>query len=204
MTEFILELIADAGYLGIAVLMFLENVFPPIPSEVIMGLGGINVAQGKMSVAPLIISGTIGTVLGNLVWYYIGKKVGYHRFKPIIDRWGRLLTLDWEEVQKLHNVFLKYGSGIVFFVRFLPSFRTMISLPAGMVEMPLVKFVVWTTAGSAIWNAMLTYAGIWLGKNFEDLSGYFGPLAIAAMASVVVLYVYRVFTWRPKTGPAKD
>lgn len=200
MTDFIVELISKAGYLGIAVLMFLENVFPPIPSEVIMGLGGIAVAQGRMSFVPLLIWGTVGTVLGNLVWYWIGHAVGYQRFRPLVDRWGRWLTLDWEEVEKMHETFLKWGSGIVFFVRFLPTFRTMISLPAGMVKMPLWKFVIWTAAGSAIWNAMLTGFGIWLGTRFEEASAWFGPVALGAMGLIVLLYIYRVITWRPKTG----
>ena len=198
MTDIILKLIADAGYLGIAFLMFLENVFPPIPSEVIMGLGGIAVAQGKMNVLPLIIWGTVGTVLGNWVWYWVGRLVGYKRFKPLIDRWGRWLTLDWDEVEKLHTFFLKWGSGIVFFVRFLPTFRTMISLPAGMVVMPQWKFLLWTAAGSAIWNTGLAYAGIWLGNNFEQYSEYFGPVVLAVIAGVVLLYLYRVVTWKPK------
>jgi membrane protein DedA with SNARE-associated domain len=199
MTDFILDLIARAGYLGIFVLMFLENVFPPIPSEVIMGLGGIAVAQGKMGFVPLLVAGTAGTVLGNLVWYYIGRRVGLERFKPLVDRWGRWLTLDWAEVERMHAFFVRWGSGIVFFVRFLPTFRTMISLPAGMVCMPRWKFVIWTAAGSAIWNAMLAGAGLWLGNRYEQFYDYIGPLAIAAMAGIVLLYVWRLFTWKPTT-----
>ena len=200
LTDMIVQWVGQGGYLGIAFLMFLENVFPPIPSEVIMGLGGIAVAQGHMTLVPLIISGTFGTLAGNFVWYEVGRRVGYKRFKPLIDRFGRVLTLDWEEVEKLHNVFLKYGSGIVFFVRFTPTFRTMISLPAGMVCMPLWKFSLWTFAGSAIWNTMLALAGVWLGDRYEEIDRYVGPLAIATMVAVVILYVYRVITWRPHTG----
>ncbi|GAA0737710.1 DedA family protein [Sphingomonas japonica] len=199
MTEFILDWIEAWGYLGIFVLMFLENVFPPIPSEVILGLGGIAVAQGRFELVPLIVAGTAGTVAGNCVWFVIGRVTGYQRFKPIIDRFGRILTLDWNEVEKMYSFFLKHGGAIVFWVRFLPTFRTMISLPAGMVKMPWWKFLVFTTGGSLIWNTMLALAGLWLGNRFEELDRYFGPLALVAMGSIVILYVYRVFTWKPGT-----
>ena len=198
MTDFILDLIARGGYWGIAFLMALENIFPPIPSEVIMGLGGMAVARGDMALVPLILAGTAGTTVGNLFWYWIGRKFGYERFKPVIDRFGRWMTLEWEDVEQLHAIFIKYGSGLVFFFRFLPTFRTLISLPAGMVRMNFWKFVAWTFAGSAIWNLILAYTGIWFGNNFEELDKYVGPVVIGVMALVVVLYVYRLFTWKPR------
>ena len=96
MTDFILNLIAWGGYAGIFVLMVLENVFPPIPSEVIMGLGGMAVARGDMSLAPLIATGTIGTTVGNLFWYWIGRRIRYDRLRPFVEKHGRWLTLDWK------------------------------------------------------------------------------------------------------------
>lgn len=198
MTEFILDLIEAWGYLGIAILMFLENVFPPIPSEVIMGLGGIAVSQGRFEFWPLVIWAVVGTTLGNWVWYGIGRWVGYKRLKPLIDRYGRWLTLDWDEVEKLHRWFVKYGSGIVFFMRFMPIARTMVSLPAGMVQMSQIKFLIWTAAGSTIWITALAGAGNWFGKQFENIDRFVGPLALVAIGSIVLLYLYRVFTWKPK------
>lgn len=198
MTEFILDLIEGWGYIGIFILMFLENVFPPIPSEVIMALGGVAVAQGRFEFWPLVTVAVAGTTLGNWVWYGIGRWVGYERLRPLIDRYGRWLTLDWDEVERLHAFFLKYGSGIVFVCRFLPIARTMISLPAGMVRMNQVKFLIWTAAGSTIWITALAGAGSWFGKQFAEVDRFIGPLAVVAIGTLVLVYFYRVITWKPK------
>ena len=198
MTEFILDLIEGWGYVGIFILMFLENIFPPIPSEVIMALGGVAVAQGRFEFWPLVAVAVAGTTLGNWVWYGIGRWVGYERLKPLIDRYGRWLTLDWDEVERLHAFFLKYGSGIVFVCRFLPIARTMISLPAGMVRMNQLKFLIWTAAGSTIWITALAGAGSWFGKQFAEVDRFIGPLAVVAIGTLVLVYFYRVVTWKPK------
>ena len=198
MTDFILNLIQSWGYAGIFILMFLENVFPPIPSEVIMGLGGIAVAKGHFDFWTLVAVAVAGTTAGNWVWYGIGRWIGYERLKPFIDRHGRWLTLDWDEVERLHNWFLKYGPAIVFVARFMPVARTMVSLPAGMVKMNQAKFLIWTAAGSTIWISALAGAGNWFGGNFANLDAFVGPLAIVAIGTLVVIYIYRVITWKPK------
>ena len=198
MTEFILNLIHSWGYLGIAILMFLENVFPPIPSEVIMSLGGVMVAQGRFDYWTLVAVAVAGTTLGNWVWYWVGRWFGYARLKPLIDRYGRWLTLDWDEVEKLHDWFLRFGSGIVFVFRFVPIARTMVSLPAGMVRMSQVKFLIWTAAGSTIWISAIAGAGNWFGGQFAQVDRFIGPVVVLAIGSIVVLYIYRVITWKPK------
>jgi membrane protein DedA with SNARE-associated domain len=200
MTEFILNLIAWGGYVGIFILMTLENVFPPIPSEVIMGLGGMAVARGDMDMTPLLIVATLGTTLGNMFWYGIGRWIGIARLKPFVDRYGRWLTLTWDEVEQLNRFFNRHGLWVVFFFRFLPTFRTMISLPAGMAKMGLPRFLLATFVGSAIWNAMLAYAGLLLGSRFEELQVYVGPVAILTTAAVVVVWAYRVVTWKRRVG----
>ena len=203
MTEFILNLIHSWGYLGIAILMFLENVFPPIPSEVIMSVSGVMVAQGRFDFWTLVAVAVAGTTLGNWVWYWVGRWFGYARLKPLIDRYGRWLTLDWDEVEKLHDWFLRFGSGIVFVFRFVPIARTMVSLPAGMVGMSQVKFLIWTAAGSTIWISAIAGAGNWFGKQFAEVDRFIGPLAVVAIGSIVLLYVYRVVTWKPKATSEK-
>lgn len=200
MTDFILNLIQAWGYAGIFILMFLENVFPPIPSEVIMGLGGIAVAKGHFDFWTLVAVAVAGTTAGNWVWYGIGRWIGYERLKPFIDRHGRWLTLDWAEVERLHNFFLKYGPAIVFVARFMPVARTMVSLPAGMVKMNQAKFLLWTAAGSTIWIAALAGAGNWFGGKFANLDAFVGPVALIAIGSLVIVYIYRVITWKPKTS----
>lgn len=195
MTEFILNLIAWGGYFGVFVLMVLENVVPPVPSEVIMGFGGMAVARGDMAMTPLLIVATAGTTLGNLFWYGVGRWIGYARLKPFVDRHGRWLTLRWTDVEALHRFFVRHGLWVVFVFRFLPTFRTMISLPAGMTRMGLPRFLLATVAGSAIWNAVLAYAGLILGLHFEELQRYVGPLAVAMTVAVVLAWLWRAVNW---------
>jgi len=197
LTEFVIELVRRGGYLGIAFLMALENVIPPIPSELIMGLGGIAVSRGHMRFVPLIIVGTIGSVAGNYFWFALGRRLGLERLKPWIDRHGRWLTIEWRDVEKLHDFFLRHGSWLVFVIRFTPTFRTLISLPAGMVGMPRWQFLAWTAAGTAIWNVILAAAGYYLGMRFDELDRYVGPVAIGTVVAIVAIYVWRILTWRP-------
>ncbi|WP_343519710.1 DedA family protein [Sphingomonas sp.] len=201
MTEFILNLIAWGGYIGIFILMTLENVFPPIPSEVIMGFGGMAVARGDMAMAPLLIWGTLGTTLGNLFWYGVGRWIGIGRLKPFVERHGRWLTLRWEDVEGLDRFFRRHGLWVVFVFRFMPTFRTMISLPAGMAKMGLPRFLLATFTGSAIWNAILAYAGLLLGSRFEQLQDYVGPLAIGFTVVALAYYLWRVVTWKERPNP---
>lgn len=200
MTQFILDAIAWGGYVGIFLLMALENIVPPVPSEVIMGFGGIAVARGQMSFLPLLLWGTAGTTAGNYFWYWLGRRFGYHGLKPFVDRWGRWMTLEWEDVERLQRFFHKHGGKTVFVFRFLPTFRTLISLPAGMACMPHWRFMLATFTGSIIWNAVLAGAGYYLGTNFEQLDHYIGPVAIAMSVAIVIGYLYRVITWKPRAA----
>lgn len=198
MTDFILDAIAWGGYIGIALLMALENIIPPVPSEVIMGLGGMAVARGDMTFVPLLLAGTLGTTLGNYFWYAIGRRFGYLGLKPFVARWGRILTIEWEDVEKLNRFFLRHGGKTVFVFRFLPTFRTMISLPAGMARMPFWRFTMATFLGSAIWNTVLAGAGYYLGANFKELDRFVGPVAIGLTVIIIVGYFWRMLTWKPR------
>ncbi len=198
MTAFILDAIAWGGYVGIFLLMALENIVPPIPSEVIMGLGGMAAARGDMALVPLIAWGTAGTTAGNYFWYFVGRHVGYRRFRPLVDRYGRWLTAEWEDVERLHRFFLHHGGWVVFVFRFMPTFRTLVSLPAGMTGMPLWRFLLGTFAGSAIWNTILAAAGYYLGSNYAELDRYVGPAAIVLTVLIVLGYLWRVATWKPR------
>lgn len=198
MTDFIIRAIAWGGYFGIFLLMAAENVVPPIPSEVIMGLGGMAVARGHMDLWPLVLIGSAGTTIGNYFWYAVGRRFGYRGLRPFIDRWGRWLTLEWEDVEQLTRFFRRRGHWVVFVFRFLPAFRTMVSLPAGMAAMPRTKFFIWTFAGSVIWNFILAQAGVILGSRFSELDRYVGPVAVGTTVLIVVAYLYRVITWKPR------
>ncbi|MCH7860214.1 DedA family protein [Sphingomonas sp. NPDC092331] len=189
---------ASWGYWGIFWLMVLENVIPPIPSEAIMSVAGIAVARGKMNLALVLLAGTAGTVLGNLFWWEIGRRLGYQRLRPLVDRWGRWLTLDWHEIEKLKTYFDKWGGPTVLIFRFMPVGRTVISIPAGLMHMPFWRFVGYTAVGSAIWNVILLGGGYALGATIEDIEDWVGPTIIAIVAGIALLYVWRILTWKPR------
>lgn len=197
MTDFIFRWIEDAGYLGVFALMLLETVFPPIPSEVIMPLAGVVASRGSMALPLVILAGTAGAMVGNLFWYAIAHWFGIKRLQPLIERYGRWLTLDWHEVERVHQLFAKHGGTIVFVGRMLPTLRSLISLPAGLLRMKLLPFLLWSTAGSAIWTAGLATAGWILGSQFERVETVLGPLSVAVIAAGALFYAYRVVTWRP-------
>lgn len=198
MTDFIIHWIVAGGYLGIFLLMALENIVPPIPSEVIMGLGGIAVARGQMDIVPLLLWGTAGTTAGNVFWYAIGRRLGYARFRPFVERHGRWLTMEWEDVERVRTFFHRHGGWVIFVFRFMPTFRTMISLPAGMAGMPLARFLAMTFLGSIIWNGVLAGAGYYLGSRFAELDRYVGPVGVAMTVLALGWYGWRVATWKPR------
>ena len=189
---------ANWGYWGVFLLMILENVIPPVPSEAIMTVGGIAVSKGQMNFAALVAVGTAGTVIGNLFWWEIGRRLGYKRMKPLIDRFGRWLTMDWHEVEKLKSYFDRWGGPTVLIFRFMPVGRTVISIPAGLMHMPFWRFVGYTAVGSIIWNVILVGVGFWLGATVEDIEHWVAPVIVTIAVAVVAIYLWRVFTWKPQ------
>jgi membrane protein DedA with SNARE-associated domain len=198
MTEWILHLIEQGGYWGIAFLMLIENVFPPIPSEVIMGLGGIAMARGTMDFWPLLLAGTVGSTLGNYVWFLLGDRWGYQRLQPLVARWGRWLTLEWADVERASRFFGRHGQWIVFAMRFSPFLRTMISLPAGLSHMRHWKFLVFTFAGAAVWNTALIKGGHWLSGYMAEAQGWLNAIVVAAIVLALGAYAWRIATWKPR------
>jgi membrane protein DedA with SNARE-associated domain len=189
---------ANWGYWGIFLLMMLENVIPPVPSEAIMSMAGIAVSQGKMSFALVLLVGTLGTVLGNLFWWEIGRRLGYERLRPLVERWGRWLTLEWEDIEKLRRYFDRWGGITVFMFRFMPLGRTVISIPAGLMHMPFWRFILFTAGGSALWNIFLIAVGMGLHAGIQDVERFVGPAVIAFFVLALIGYLWRVFTWKPR------
>lgn len=196
MSDWIIRLIDQTGYLGIGFLMFLETVFPPIPSEIIMSVGGLSASRGHMHIAGVIASGTVGAMLGNYFWYLAARVIGIERFKPIIERWGRFLTLDWAEIEKAEKLFGTQGWAIVFFGRMLPTLRSLISIPAGLLHMRLSTFFIWSTLGTAVWTTVLGLAGYTLGNNFADVERYIGPMSTAVIVVIMMGYIWRLISWK--------
>ena len=201
MNEFILRLIEQGGYWGIFALMVIENVFPPVPSEVIMGLGGMAVARGNMSFWPLLAVGTAGSTLGNYAWFLVGDRLGFQRLHPIVDRWGRWLTLEWRDVERATDFFRRHGQWIVFALRFSPFLRTMISLPAGLSHMGHLRFLAFTFAGAAVWNAALIGGGQWLAGFLSEATVVLDWILGGTIVLVLAGYIWRVVTWK---GPGRS
>ncbi|HEX8624816.1 MAG TPA: DedA family protein [Allosphingosinicella sp.] len=196
MGDWTIRLIDQTGYVGIFLLMFLETIFPPIPSEVIMPVAGARAAQGPLSLWGVIASGTAGAMLGNLFWYALARVIGMKRFRPFIENYGRWLTMDWDDVEKSERLFGRFGGAIVSVGRMLPTIRSVISIPAGLLSMRLKTFLLWSTLGTAVWTAGLATAGWGLGMAFDDIEKILGPLSTAIILLIVVAYVWRQITWR--------
>ena len=198
MHELIIRAIEQGGLVGIFLLMALENIFPPIPSEVIMGLGGVAVSRGTMDFWPLMIFGTVGSTLGNYAWYWLGDHWGRTRLEPFVERWGRWLTMEWEDVEKARGFFRRHGPWVVFVFRFTPIFRTMISLPAGLAHMGVWRFLAFTFAGAFIWNLLLVEGGRRLADWLDESQHILGWIILGFIGLALVGYLWRVVTWKPR------
>ena len=165
------------GYGAILIAMFLENLFPPIPSELIMPLGGFYIHQGQLQFLPVVLAGLIGTVLGALPWYGIGRLVNEERLENWLALYGRWIGISPNDLLKSRNWFNRYGFALVFWGRLIPGIRTLISVPAGIELMPLIPFLLWTSAGSLIWTLFLTLAGFLLGESYSNVEIWIEPFS---------------------------
>jgi membrane protein DedA with SNARE-associated domain len=196
MSDWILEFIESSGYWGIALLMFLETVFPPIPSEVIMPLAGYLASHGKMSWWAALAAGTAGSVLGAYVLYVMGLKISAARLKRWSDRYGRWFTVSRDDIDASVKWFRKRGWVAVFLGRLVPAMRSLISIPAGLGDMPFALFMVWTIAGSLLWNMALTGAGYLLGSAFHEVDTMLGPASWVVVTLLLGVYVWRVVRYK--------
>jgi membrane protein DedA with SNARE-associated domain len=199
MVEWISNLMTSLGYWGIGLLMFLENLFPPIPSELIMPLAGFTVAQGRMNFGLAVIAGTVGTMAGTFAWYYLGRLVNYQRLEDWTKRYGRWIGVTTQEIDRVNNWFNLHGRKAVFFGRMVPGIRTLISLPAGMNQMPLATFTIYSTVGTLIWTLALTTAGLMLGENYPLIEKYLAPISKLVLFGLIGLVGYWIFRKMRKT-----
>lgn len=198
MKEWILQIMTSLNYVGIGLLMFLENLFPPIPSELIMPLAGFTISQEKMEFFPAILAGVLGTMLGALPWYYVGKLVGEENIKRLADKYGKWISISRKDIEKADQWFDRHGEKAVFFGRLVPGVRTLISLPAGISNMKLIPFLIYSTLGTTIWISFLTFAGYKLGENYELVDEYLAPVSKVVFIILVVAFVFWLVQKRRK------
>jgi membrane protein DedA with SNARE-associated domain len=189
MQEWIISTMNSLGYLGIGLLMFAENLFPPIPSELIMPLAGFTVAKGDMNFTLAVLAGVIGTILGAFPWYYAGKILGEERLKSLADRYGKWITVSSQDIDKATRWFNRYGNKAVLLGRLVPGVRTLISLPAGLSNMPLAPFVIYSTLGTTAWVMLLTFLGFMLGEKYELVEQYLEPVSKIVLVFLIVAFI---------------
>ncbi len=198
MENWIIHFIDWSGYTGIFVLMLLETVFPPIPSEVIMPVAGTRAANGNLNLGGVIAAGTGGAMVGNFLWFVAAASLGEAKFRLWVKRYGRWLTLDWYEIKKVQRAFGRWGGILVFLGRLVPTIRSVISFPAGLARMQLLRFLLWSGVGTAMFSAALAVAGYILGSQFKDVDKVIGPMSSAIFIGIILLYIWRQATWKKR------
>lgn len=191
------EVIAQGGVAGILALTFVETVFPPIPSEVVMPLAGMAAARGDFGIGAAVAAGIAGSMAGNIVWFVAARALGAARFEAWIDRHGRWLTLDGAALVRVRRWFARHGGWAVGLGRCVPGIRSIISVPAGLIDMRWSRFLLWSTLGTAVWTTALTLAGYWLGgAGLPAVERWVGPASNAIVVFAAAVYLFRLVTWR--------
>jgi len=196
MFQWILQIIEGGGYAGIFLLMILESVFPPIPSELVIPLAGFAAARGDLNIIGVIIATTLGGLVGCIPWYLLGRMFGMRRLKRLSEKYGRVVTLNADDVEHAQAWFNKHGHLAVFFGRLMPTVRSLISVPAGIARMPFWTFLFYSFFGTAIWTMMLLFLGYVLESQYEKVSVYVDYLSNGIIIAFVSIYVYRVITYK--------
>ena len=197
MSDFIIGLITQWSYLGIFFLMVAENIFPPIPSELIMPFAGYVAANGDLNVFGVLVAGTLGSLVGTSAWYIAARLLGLHRFVWLCNKLGRVATLSEDDIDKADHWFKRHGIWAVLVGRLIPAIRTLISVPAGLAAMPFGQFLLISAVGTVLWTAILTAAGYLLQANFHAVEAWVDPVSTGVVILAVVLYLYRFATWKP-------
>ena len=190
MTDWIISIMEQLGYFGIALLMFLDNVFPPIPSEVIMPSAGFAASKGQLLLSGVIIAGSFGSLLAAALLYWVGRKIPNQSIFNWVDRYGKYLFIKSEDVKKALDWFEKYGHRVVFFGRMVPAVRSLISIPAGMSHMPFWKFMLYSSVGTIIWTTFLACVGYYFGNNIELMQQIFSHVGYVIIVIVLILVAY--------------
>ncbi|WP_372833458.1 DedA family protein [Puniceibacterium confluentis] len=180
------------GSLGVALLMLLENVFPPIPSELVMPFAGYLSAKGQLSFVAIILMGTLGSVGGAALWYWVGRWTNEDRLRRFISAYGRWLTLTNTDLDRALAWFRRHGAGAVFFGRMVPGVRTLISVPAGLTRMPMLPFLLYSAVGSLLWTTALALAGYLLRSHFDRVADWLNPITNGILLLLLAVYLWRL------------
>jgi membrane protein DedA with SNARE-associated domain len=192
MSEFIIDSIQSAGYLGIALLMALENVFPPVPSELIMPFAGYVAARGDLHIAGVVAAGAAGSLAGTLPWYFLGRRVGRERLTRWVGAHGRWFTVTPGELEKAEQWFERRGGWALLAGRLVPAVRSVVSMPAGIERMSLAKMLAWSAAGTLLWSGALAALGFALESRYERIAPWIDRASTAVVCGLVAWYVWRV------------
>lgn len=192
MIDWVKTVIQSIGYPGIALLMIIENIFPPIPSEIIMPFAGFVTQQGELNFFGVVLAGTVGSVLGTIPFYYLGQKIGEERLKRWADKHGKWLMLSSHDIDRATGWFDRHDASAVFICRLIPGIRTLISIPAGINKMNLGYFLLLTTIGTTLWISLLTYLGHILGQNYDKVQSYLDPIGYAVFGFIILSYIVHI------------
>ena len=205
MENFILDMMNQFGYLGVFLLIAIENIFPPIPSEVILLFGGFMTTYTSLNIFGMSIASTLGSLIGAIVLYLVGKFFNKERLKASVSsKVGKILRLKNEDIDKADNWFETKGNKTVFFCRFIPIVRSLISIPAGMSEMAMGKFLVYTITGSLIWNVVLIVMGSIVGENWTSILEIFDTYSHIVLVLLIIIFIALVFIFYKKRLNKKE
>ncbi|HTU99782.1 MAG TPA: DedA family protein [Luteitalea sp.] len=201
-SSWVLDCIRSLGYAGIALLMCLENLFPPIPSELIMPLAGVLAGEGGLSLSGAIAAGSVGSLAGQSAWFWLGRRLGERRLRRLAERHGRWLAMSPDDLDRARDWLVRHGAVSLMLGRLVPTVRTLISLPAGMAGVPLWQFLAYSAVGTTVWTAALAVAGYLLRARFTRINDVLGPVSTGIVVAIVGWYVYRVATYDRRSGRA--
>lgn len=199
MADWVIATIERLGYAGVALLMLAENLFPPLPSELIMPFAGFLAARGTLNPVLVVVAGALGSLAGALPWYIAGRMVGADRLERLAERHGRWIALTPEEIDRGRRLFETRGPLVLVFGRLVPALRTVVALPAGLARMRPLPFVCWTLVGSVLWTSLLTLAGYLLESQYARIAKWLNPVSTAIFAIIAIWYVLRVIR-HPRAG----
>ena len=202
MAQWIIQLIERTGYLGVAMLMALENVFPPIPSELIMPFAGLLAARGDLNIVGVVLAGAAGSLAGTLPWYWLGRRIGKQKLTEWVGKHGRWFTMSSADLDRAESWMKRHGRTALLFGRLVPALRSVISMPAGFIKMPLSSVLLWSAGGTLLWTSALAGLGYALQERYEQIASAVNMVSTGVLIVLVAIYLWRVIRF-PSGNPKR-